>query len=91
MMELETTIPSLPGQICKIINPLDDDELNGVYIIAEDPQPFDDDDTIYVVALKELQRNISHPESAAQIPVTKNELTVIAGNLEDYIKSWNKP
>lgn len=88
-MELETTIPSLPGQICKLINPLDDNELNEVYIIAEDPQPFDDDDTIYVVALKELQRNIRHPESAAQISVTKNELTVVSDNLEGYIKSWN--
>ncbi|SHL95809.1 hypothetical protein [Mucilaginibacter sp. OK098] len=88
-MELQISIPSRPGQICKIINPLDDKELNNVYIIAEDPQHFDDDDTIYVVALKELQRNIKHPESAAQIPVTKNKLMVVADNLEDYIESWN--
>ena len=88
-MESQISIPRQPGQICKISNPLNEEESKDVYIIAEDPQPFDDDDTIYVVALKELQRNVRNPDSAPQIPVTKNELIVVAENLEDYIKSWN--
>ena len=88
-MELQTSMPSQPGQICKMINPLNEEESKDVYIIAEDPRPFDDDDTIYVVALKELQRNVRNPDFTPQIPVTKNELTVVAENLEDYINSWN--
>lgn len=88
-MNLQIKIPSQPGQICKIINPLDDEESNDVYIVTEDPQPYEEDDTIYVVALKDLQRKIRNPESATQTRITKNEITVVAENLEDYIKSWN--
>ena len=88
-MQASITIPTNEGQICRLINPLADENPEDVYIIAEDPSDFDGDDTIYIVSLKELQRNIHNPTFAPQIPVTKNELNVIAENLEEYIQSWN--
>lgn len=88
-MELEVTMPEKEGQICKIIAPLDDENPEDVYIVAEDPQPYGPDDNIYVVNLKDLQRNISHPQFVQQIAITKSELTVIANDIESYIQSWN--
>lgn len=81
--------PEHEGQVCKIINPFADEDPEDIYIIAEDPSPFDSDDTIYVINLNDLQRNIYNPLNCEQIPVTKNELNVIAENLQDYVESWN--
>ena len=72
-----------------LINPFADENSEDVYIVAEDPSVYDEDDTIYIVSLNELQRNIHNPAFAPQIPVVKNELNVIAENLEEYIKNWN--
>jgi hypothetical protein len=88
-MELEVTIPQKEGQICKIINPLDDESPDDVYIVAEDPQPYGPDDNIYVVNLKDLQRNISTPLLVQQTAIPKNELAVIANDIDSYIQSWN--
>lgn len=88
-MQASIIIPTNKGQICRFVNPLADEKPEEVYIVAEDPSLYDEDDTIYVVSLKELQRNIRNPASTPQIPVSKNELYVVAENLEEYIKSWN--
>lgn len=88
-MQASITIPTNEGQICKLINPFADENGEDVYIVAEDPSVYDEDDTIYIVSLNELQRNINNPAFADQIPVAKNELNVIAENLEEYIKNWN--
>jgi hypothetical protein len=87
---MDVRIPQYGGQVCTIINPLEDENPNEVYILSEDPAPFDDDDDIYVVALSDLQRNLKNPVICQQIAVAKNELNVIADNLEDYIHTWNK-
>lgn len=87
---MEVREPQFEGQICTIINPLDDENPEDVYVIAEDPAPFDSDDDIYVLNLNDLQRNINNPVTCQQIPVAKNELNVIADNLQDYISSWNR-
>lgn len=86
---METKLPEFEGQVCKILNPLPDENPEDVYLIAEDPSPFDEEDTIYVVNLNTLQRNIHHPQLCPQIPIIKNELNVIADSLQDYIKSWS--
>lgn len=52
------------GEICRIVNPLDDEIPEDVYIIAEDPAPFDPEDEIYVVNLRDLQRHIKNPSAA---------------------------
>lgn len=88
-MELDLTIPQKEGQICKIINPLEDESPDDVYIVAEDPQPYGLDDNIYVVNLKELQRSISNPQFAPQVAIPKNELVVIANDIDSYIRTWN--
>ena len=88
-MELDITIPTKEGQICKLLNPMEDEDPSDVYIVVEDPEPFDADDNIYVVNLKDLQRNSTMPELTPQIAVLKNDLTVIGNNLNEYIKSWN--
>jgi hypothetical protein len=81
--------PTQQGQICQILTPMADENPSDVYIIAEDPSPFDLDDDIYIVNLRDLQRNINNPSITSQFPVPKSELNVIAENLEDYVKSWN--
>jgi len=88
-MQASITFPTNEGQICKLINPFADENREDVYIVAEDPSVYDEDDTIYIVSLNELQRNMHNPDFADQIPVAKNQLNVIAENLEEYIKSWN--
>jgi len=88
-MQASITIPTNEGQICRLVNPLADENPEEVYIVGEDPSVYDEDDTIYVVSLKELQRNIHNPALTPQIPVPKNELYVVAENLEVYIESWN--
>lgn len=87
---MESKIPEREGQICKILHPMADEDPADVYIIAEDPAPFDDDDNIYVVSLNDLQRNINDPQSCQQISVAKNDLDVIADSLETYIDTWNQ-
>jgi hypothetical protein len=82
--------PTKCGQIVKIIKPLDDEDPSTVYIVCEDPNGFDENDAIYISDLNELQRNIFKPLSTPQISVIKSELTVIADDLETYVKSWNK-
>lgn len=82
--------PTQPGQICQIIRPISGENSEDVYIIAEDPQSFSGEETIQVVNLKELQRNINNPQMAKRISVAKEGLDVIADSLDLYIKSWNK-
>jgi hypothetical protein len=82
-------LPTHAGQICQILNPMEDENASDVYVVAEDPAPFGPDDEIYIVNLRELQRNVKNPTLAEQIQVAKSGLTVIAGSLEEYIKSWN--
>ena len=81
--------PTRPGQICKIISVVPDMESDGVYIVADDPADFNDDDELLVVDLKELQRNVRNPDHAERISVRKDELVVVGEDLESYIKSWN--
>jgi hypothetical protein len=88
-MQLSITVPKIEGQICKIVKPFPDENPEDVYIVAEDPSVFDEDENIYVVNLKDLQKNVRNPSITPQISIAKNELTVIADNLEEYIKSWN--
>ncbi|HTI58978.1 hypothetical protein [Mucilaginibacter sp.] len=83
-------MPEFEGQVCKIRNPFTDENPDDVYIITEDPASFSEDDNIYVVNLNDLQRNIDHPLMCQQMSIAKNELIVIADNLQDYIKSWNE-
>ena len=84
-----TLMPSKPGQLCKIVSDVADLEQEEVYIVAEDPAGFDGDEDVLVVNLKDLQRNIKNPENAERLQVPKDELVVIAEDLESYIKSWN--
>jgi NADPH-dependent ferric siderophore reductase len=88
-MVIQTEIPSRAGQICRFLNPLNDEDQDDVFIVAEDPQAFDDEDEIDVVNLRNLQRNLHQPESAQRISVQKNELRVIAADLAEYIAGWN--
>jgi hypothetical protein len=89
-MDLQIVMPSKAGQICQILNPLDDENPEDIFIVAEDPEPFDREDNIYVVNLRDFQRNIKNPSAATQIAVTKSDLNVIAESLEKYILAWNK-
>ncbi|WP_345955271.1 hypothetical protein [Mucilaginibacter sp. PAMB04168] len=82
-------IPVKPGQICKIVSDVPDMEEEEVYIVAEDPADFNEDDEILVVGLKELQRNARNPDNAERIGVRKDQLVVVAVDLESYIHSWN--
>lgn len=88
-MMTEAIIPTHSGQICRIRSPFEDEDPADVYIVAEDPQPFDMNDDIYVVNLKDIQRNLSNPHIVPQLAVAKNELTVIADNIEKYVAGWN--
>jgi hypothetical protein len=83
-------MPSIPGQICKIVSAIPDMEEEEVYIVTEDPAEFDEEDNILVVSLKSLQRNIKQPELAEKISVKKNELVVVANDLNSYVNSWNQ-
>lgn len=82
-------IPTQPGQICQILTPMADENTSEVFIVAEDPTPFELDDNIYIVNLRDLQRNIHRPLDVSQIPVQKSNLNVIAENLEEYVMKWN--
>ena len=87
---METLLyPTRPGQICKIVSVVPDMEPDRVYIVAEDPAAFNDDDEVLLVDLKELQRNVRNPDQAERIAVRKDELLVVGEDLESYIKSWN--
>ena len=81
--------PTLPGQICEILTPMEGENPSDVYIVAEDPSPFDLGDEIYIVNLRELQKNLNNPSGASQIAVQKSDLNVVAETLEEYIGSWN--
>jgi len=89
MQDIKIT-PNKSGQICKIINPLGDENPDDVYIVAEDPTPFDIEDSIYVINLNDLQRNLRTPHLTPQIAINKGDLTAIAEDLTEYIGKWNK-
>jgi len=86
---MEFRKPEHEGQVCRIINPFADEIPEEVYVLVEDPSPFDSSDVVYVVNLNDLQRNIHYPMNCEQLAVAKNELHVIAESLKDYIESWN--
>lgn len=88
-MEAIQNIPTKAGQICKIVNPLPDEDPQEVYIVSEDPSGFDDDEDIYVTGLKDLQKNISSPAFTPKFAVPKGDLCVIAEDLEAFIAAWN--
>lgn len=89
-MEKAIITPVSAGQICKIISPLADENPEDVYIISEDPTPFDLDDSIYVTNLKDLQRNLNNPNLIPAVAINKGDLAVVADSLEEFILSWNK-
>lgn len=82
--------PEKQGQICKIINPMPDENPEETYLITEDVGGYSDDAIIYVVSLTDLQRNISNPTLCPRKAVTKSELTVVADDLTSFVESWNK-
>lgn len=88
-MLTDEAIPTHPGQICRLRNPFEDEDPADVYVVAEDPQPYDNEDNIYVVNLKDLQRSLTSPLLAPQIAIAKNELIVISSSIESYIAAWN--
>ncbi|HEY4325117.1 MAG TPA: hypothetical protein VGN20_14065 [Mucilaginibacter sp.] len=81
--------PARPGQICKIVSDIPDMESEQVYIVAEDPAGSASHETIEVVELKELQRNIKDPAAARRQLIPKDQLVVISEDLETYVRSWN--
>ena len=88
-MEALQIIPTKAGQVCRITDLMPDEDPEAVYIISEDPAPFDADDDIYVTDLKDLQRNINNPQLTPGFAVPKGSLSVVAENIEEYIVSWN--
>lgn len=86
-MEAIYIMPTKAGQICRITEVMPDEDPEAVYIISEDPAPFDAEDNIYITDLKELQRNINTPEFTPAIAVPKGSLHVVAENLEGYVAS----
>jgi hypothetical protein len=88
-METQVIMPERTGQICRFINPCEGDDLGSVYIIAENPSLYDDHESIDIVNLKELQRNIRNPLNAVRMSAVKADLAVISQSLEEYIQSWN--
>jgi len=89
LVSLGMQTPTHPGQICQILTPMEDENPADVYIVAEDPSPFVFDDNIYIVNLRDLQRNINNPLGPSQISVKMSDLKVIAENIEEYVKTWN--
>jgi hypothetical protein len=89
-MEELTMMPTSAGQICKVINPMDDENPEDVYVLTEDPTPFEAEDSLYFVNIKDLQRNINNPTFSPQVAFPKAEVVVVANDLESYIASWNK-
>jgi hypothetical protein len=82
-------MPERPGQICKVVSNIPDNESEEVFIVIEDPSMFEADEDILVVNLNELQKNIKNPENAERIGVPKNELVVVGEDLTSYVQSWN--
>ena len=76
--------------MCKITNPLPDENPAETYLITEDVSVYSDDATIYVVSLTDLQRCISNPAFAPRKGIMKAELNVVAVTLTSYVASWNK-
>lgn len=84
------TIPTKQGQICKITNPLPDENPAETYLVLEHVATYSDEATIYVVSITDLQRNISNPSLTPRKAVIKSDLSVVAEDLTSYVESWNK-
>lgn len=89
-MNDQMILPSKQGQVCKITNPLPDENPAETYLITEDVSQYRDDAIIYVVSLTDLQRNISNPALSPRKAIIKSDLNVIADDLKTYVESWNK-
>jgi hypothetical protein len=57
-MEELTMVPTSAGQICKVINPMDDENPEDVYVLTEDPTPFEAEDSLYFVNIKVYGLNV---------------------------------
>jgi len=89
-MNNQKILPSKQGQVCKITNPLPDENPAETYLITEDISVYPDDATIYVVSLTDLQRSISNPALTPRKAIIKSDLNVVADDLKTYVESWNK-
>ena len=83
------TEPTKQGQICKIANPLPDENPAESYLITEDVSG-SSDVLLYVVSLTDLQRNISCPTLTPRKAIMKSELKVVAEDLTSFCESWNR-
>ncbi len=82
-------IPTKRGQICKLIDPLPDDNPNETFLILEDLGQYADNSTIYVVSLADLQKHSADPSQAPLRSVLKKDLTVIAQDFDQFFASFN--
>ena len=84
----DKTVPTRQGQICKITNPLPDENPAEAYIITEDVSG-DGDVLLHVVSLTDLQRHISNPALTPCKAIMRSEFTLIAEDLTRFVESWN--
>lgn len=82
-------IPSKRGQICKLADPLPDDNPNEHYLIIEDLDNFADNSMIFVISLIDLQKNSADPSATPLKSVMKKDLTVVATDLQSFVASQN--
>ena len=82
-------IPTKRGQICKLIDPLPDDNPNERFLILEDLDQYADNTMIFVVSLIDLQKHIANPSAAPLKSVMKKDLTVIAQDFDQYFAAGN--
>ena len=82
--------PTKQGQIVRIFNPLPDEDGTKEYLLAVNPEEFEDNDSLLIYPVSEVQRTAVTGGIPFGDHVPKRDLTVIGESLEEWVKSWNK-
>ncbi len=82
-------IPTKIGQIVRVFNPLLGEDTMTDYLLAVEPNPNDPYEQIKAFKISEILRKTAEGGAPAPDYISKQELTVIAENIEIWVDSWN--
>ncbi|SHF53637.1 hypothetical protein [Flavisolibacter ginsengisoli] len=85
----EQVIPTKQGQIVVICNPLQDEDPNEQYMIAEDPSPYPPERQILLYSVTQILRSNASGTLPLGTSVQISDLHVVGEDLKTWVEGWN--
>jgi hypothetical protein len=88
-MKVNHIIPTKQGQIVRSLIPLDGIEPIETFILSDDPQLKSEDSLVQIFSITEFLRCQAIGTKPFGNLIKLKNLTFVAENLEEFVKSWN--